>query len=369
MPLTILKEYSVSYLQILDDQGNADPKLDPGLKDDELLEIYRWMVLAREADQRQLKLQRQGRMGTFPLCTGQEAAACGTTFALSDKDWFVGSYRELGGRLMRGMPLKEYYQFWNGFEEGNTTPEKGRTLPIQAVVGAQVLHAVGVAYATKLRKEHGAVITFFGDGASSEGDVHEAMNFASVWQAPVVFICLNNQWAISLPRDTQTHSETIAQKAIGYGFEGIQVDGNDVLAVYRATNAALERARDGGGPTLIEAVTYRLMMHTTADDPKRYRNDDEVNSWWKKDPIPRFRLYLEKKGIWDTKLQKELEVSAKQQVDDVVKTFGDIEVKPDAPFDHVWGTKHTEIEEQREQFLADLARENRQETTKGLGAA
>lgn len=358
MPLKEVATFSVSYLQILDEQGKVDAKLDPKLPPERLLELYRWMSLAREADQRMLKLQRQGRMGTFPLCTGQEAAACGAAFAMGEKDWFAGSYRELGGRLIRGESLLSYYRYWNGYEEGNSLPEKGRMLPIAAIIASQILHAVGIAYACKLRQEDAAVVTFFGDGATSEGDFHEAMNFAGVWNAPVVFVCLNNHWAISLPREGQTRAETIAQKAIAYGFEGIQVDGNDALAVYKATEAALERARKGGGPTLIEAQTYRLMMHTTADDPRRYRAEDSVEDWWAKDPLPRFRRYLERRELWDDGKQAALEAELKKVVEDSVRAFeANTELKPDSCFDHVYGITHPEIEAQRAQFLAELARE------------
>jgi len=210
----------------------------------------------------------------------------------------------------------------------------------------------------KCRGEKAAAVTFFGDGATSEGDLHEALNFASVWQAPVVFICQNNQWAISVARDKQTRSRSIAQKAIAYGMPGIQVDGNDALATYVATKQALERARAGEGPTLIEAVTYRLMMHTTADDPKKYRSEEEVESWWKKEPLLRFRKYLEEKGYWNEGKQRALDEEVKEEIDEAVRDFESRkDFKPDAPFDHVYGTEHEEIEEQRKQFLTDLERE------------
>ncbi|MCC6746346.1 MAG: pyruvate dehydrogenase (acetyl-transferring) E1 component subunit alpha [Deltaproteobacteria bacterium] len=357
MPLKDAARFAVSHLQVLDEQGRVDEKLDPKLPDADLVKLYEAMTLAREADQRMLKLQRQGRMGTFPLSTGQEAAVCGVAFAMREQDWFVPSYRELGAMLMRGYPLLQYMRYWNGYEEGNTLPEKGRNLPIAAIVGSQALHAVGVAYATRLRREPAAVVTYFGDGASSEGDVLEAMNFAGVWQAPVVFVCMNNQWAISLPREAQTRAETIAQKAIAFGFEGIQVDGNDVLAVYKATNAALERARAGGGPTLIEAITYRLMMHTTADDPKRYRPEDEVAEEWKKDPLARLKTLLERRGIWNDDLQGGLEAKARRAVEEAVAALEEpYPIKPDAAFDHVFAQPTDDLEAQRAEFLAEVHR-------------
>lgn len=362
MALKQVARFSVSYLQILDEQGEVDEKLEkelPPLEPKEWVKLYEWMSLAREADQRLLKLQRQGRMGTFPLCTGQEAAICGMTFATTEKDWFVGSYRELGGRLMRGEPLITYCRYWAGYEEGNTLPRSHRTLPVAVIIGSQFPHAVGIAHAMQYQGEKdSAVIAFIGDGGTSEGEFHEALNFAAVWKSPVVFVCMNNQWAISHPVKEQTSSETIAQKAIAYGMEGIQVDGNDPLACYLAARKALEKARSGEGPTFIEAITYRLMMHTTADDPKRYRSDDEVQSWWKKDPLPRFRNYLSKKGIWNDDLQGGLDAKLKRQIDDAISELEkDYAFKMDAPFDHIWGTSYPEIERQRAEFLHNLSRE------------
>ncbi len=359
MPLKPVARFSVSYLQVLDEKGKLDEKLEPQLSADDLKYLYRAMCLAREADQRLLKMQRQGRMGTFPLCTGQEATVCGATFALTEKDWYVGAYRDLGGRLMRGEPLSRYCLYWNGYEEGNVLPALGRTLPASVIVGAQTLHAVGIAYAMKYRSEtDAAVLTFCGEGATSEGDFHEALNFASVWQAPVVFLCQNNQWAISVPREKQTHSRTIAQKAIAYDLPGLQVDGNDVLAVYKATKEALDRAKAGEGPSFIEAITYRLLMHTTSDDPAKYRTKQEEEDWWKRDPIPRFRRYLENKGLWNDASQAGLETEIRETVNQAVQELEATDrFKPDAPFDHVFGTPHPRTEQQRAEFLENLRRE------------
>jgi pyruvate dehydrogenase E1 component alpha subunit len=234
-------------------------------------------------------------------------------------------------------------------------------LPIQAVIGAHPLHAVGIGYAMKYRGEDAAVVTFFGDGATSQGEVHEALNFAGVWKAPVVFFCINNQWAISLSREQQTASQTIAQKALAYGFDGIQVDGNDVLAVFKATRAALQRARSGGGPTMIEALSYRLMMHTTADDPRRYRENAEVDKWWRRDPIPRTRKYMEQRGMWNEDLEGGLQAKVKREIDEVVRQMEATEIKPDAPFDHLFGEPHYTIERQREALVARIARQAEQQ--------
>ena len=360
MPLKQIAKFSVSYLQILDEKGNVDEKLAPDLSPDEIVDLYRWMFLAREADQRMLKLQRQGRVGTFGPCTGHEAVSVGAAMAMNEKDWFVGAFRELGGRLVRGEPLTNTYIFHNGYEEGNLLPEGHirRLMPFNIIVGSQCPQAAGIGYALKYRQEKAAAVVFLGDGATSEGDFHEGMNFAAVWQAPVVFISQNNQWAISRPRDKQTRSQTLAQKGIAYGIPSLQVDGNDALAVYKAVQDALARAYADEGPSFIEAVTYRLMMHTTADDPTKYRPDEEAQQWWPKEPLLRYRKYMVKKGIWDDARQEELEREIKVQVDAAVKDFESRSgQKPDAPFDHVFGTKHEVIEEQRREFLANLQEE------------
>lgn len=353
------RTFSISHLQILNEAGVLINEREPDLDSEQLTRLYRAMVLAREVDDRLLKLQRQGRIGTFPPATGQEATACGPALAMTDQDWFVGAFRELGARLMRGEPIENTFLYYNGFEEGTTFPGGERMLPISIIIAAQMLHAVGIAYAMRLRGEtDSAVVCFFGDGATSEGDFHEALNFAAVWQVPVVFICSNNQWAISVPRSKQTRSATLAQKAIAYDIPGIQVDGNDALAMYQATKDALDRAKAGQGPTLIEAVTYRLRMHTTADDPTKYQAGDELDVWAKRDPLPRFRTYLETKGLWNDQQQTALEAEVKKQVEDAVKAFEAMkDFQPDAPFDHVYGTEHPRIAEQRAEFLDNLKRE------------
>ncbi len=354
------RTFKISHLQILDEQCNLDAEREPDLSTEDLIRLYRSMVLARAVDDRMLKLQRQGRIGTFPLCTGQEAASCGPALAMTPKDWFVGSFRELAGRLLRGEPIENGFLLFNGYEEGNVFQGGERTLPVSIIIAAQALHAVGIAYAMKIRGEtDSAVVCFLGDGATSQGDFHEAMNFASVWQVPVVFVCANNHWAISLPREKQTHSQTLAQKAIAYDMPGIQVDGNDALATYQATKDALDRARAGGGPTFIEAVTYRLMMHTTSDDPSRYQLPEQLQAWQARDPLIRFKGYLEAKGIWNDEQEAGLEAEVRQQIDDAVKAFeARNDFKPDAPFDHVFGTKVPRIEEQRTEFLDHLREES-----------
>ncbi|MBD3166104.1 pyruvate dehydrogenase (acetyl-transferring) E1 component subunit alpha [bacterium] len=359
MPRTKLGPYEVEYLQVLDEAGKLDKDLEPKLSKTDLLKLYRYMKLSRRADERMLKLQRQGRLGTLPVCVGQEASFCGSVLAIRDTDWFVGAYRELGGRLMRGEPIVNTLLYYNGYEEGSYNPNNDRTLPIQVVLGSQTLHAVGLAYASRLRGEKDTVaLTILGDGASSEGDFHEAMNFAAVWNTPTVFLVQNNHWAISTPRDIQTKSETFAQKAIAYGVPGIQVDGNDALAVYAATAEAVERARKGGGPTLVEAVTYRMLMHTTADDPSKYRSKEAVEEWQVRDPLARMFNYLKKKKLWTDKQEDQLEAEIKAEIDEAVKAYENFtEGKPDAPFDYVYGEPHYYLEEQREELLEKIRKD------------
>ncbi len=358
MPQKKIASFSVSSLQILDDKGTVDSKLEPSLSDEQLLRAYRAMKLGRESDQRMLKLQRQGRLGTFGPGTGQEAAVCGPALAMGEKDWMVGAFREPTARLMRGESVIQSLQYWNGFEEGNSLDPATRTTPIAVIVASQAPHAVGLAYAMQYRGEKdSAVVCFVGDGGTSEGDFHEALNFASVWRSPVVFVIQNNLWAISTPTKKQAYSKTLAQRAIAYDMPGIQVDGNDVLAMYQASKDALDRAHAGEGPTLIEAMTYRLMMHTTADDPKKYRTEEEEQEWWKKDPLIRFRSYLTEKGILDEEKENAFEVEIREHIDEQVKAFEEIDdYKPDAPFDHIFGTEHSYIERQRDEFLANLKR-------------
>lgn len=307
-----------SMLSILNADGKVNKDLEPKIEDDELLNIYRNMVLTRVADDKAVKLQRQGRLGAYPPSKGQEASQIGPAAAMEKGDWTVWAFRELGNLIYRGIPLWRLYLYWMGNEEGSVYPDDVRATPSAVPVASQIPHAVGIAYAARMRKERSAVICFFGDGASSEGDFHEGLNFAGVMRTPNVFICQNNQWAISIPRERQTAAKTIAQKAVAYGFPGILVDGNDALAMYAATKEALARAREGKGPTLIESYTYRMGDHTTSDDATRYRMEKELAEWKEKDPIKRFKIYLEGKGIWnedkESKLQEEISALVESEV-------------------------------------------------------
>jgi pyruvate dehydrogenase E1 component subunit alpha len=298
MPRTIVEPRSqVEHLSILDADGNLDVALEPALTSEELRGLHRAMVLGRRLDERMVRLQRQGRIGTFAPIKGQEAAQIGSVFALRPTDWMVPSFRETAAMIWRGWSIEKMLLLFSGHLEGGRPEPDQHDLPVCIPVATQMPHAVGLAYAVQYRGDDAVVMAYCGDGATSEGDFHEALNFAGVWHVPAVFVVQNNQWAISVPLKKQTNSATIAQKALAYGLPGIQVDGNDVLAMYAASREAVERARAGDGPTLIEAVTYRLGVHTTADDPTKYRSEEEVKAWERKDPLTRFTAYLEKRNV------------------------------------------------------------------------
>jgi len=315
----IIESFSVKRIEILNEKGDVDESLIPSLSDSDTRRLYELLLLSRTFDQHALKLQREGRLGTYVPILGQEASQVGSAFALEKSEWIFPSYRESGVYITIGYPLHMLFQYWAGDERGLKTPDTLNIFPISIPVGTQLPHAVGAAMAARYRKDKTAAITYFGDGGTSKGDFHESLNIAGVFKLPVIFICQNNQWAISMPREKQSASKTLAQKAYSYGLEGLQVDGNDVFAVYKATEYALKKARQGEGPTLIECVTYRIADHTTADDATRYRLKEEVEIWKAKDPIQRLRLFMEKKGLWTTEYQKEVEEKAKSMIDEAVR--------------------------------------------------
>jgi pyruvate dehydrogenase E1 component alpha subunit len=355
--------YHINFLSVLDAEGNLDEALEPDIPEEISLRIHATMLLGRRFDERLLNLQRQGRIGTFPPITGQEASQVGAVAVLRDSDWMVPSFRETAAEIWRGRTLESVIIANNGFNEGAQIPEDSHNLPVSIPVGSQMLHAVGIGFGIRYRKKDDVVMTFFGDGATSEGDFHEALNFAGVFQTPVIFVCQNNQWAISLPRKKQTRSQTLAQKALAYGLPGIQVDGNDVLAVYAAAAEAVERARKGEGATLIECVTYRMSVHTTADDPKRYRTEDEVEDWRKRDPLTRLQKYLTRKNyLSDEKIAaaetdiKEKIQAAVDRAEQQMKEFG----APSDMFNHTYAEMPPFLKEQKEFLERELA-ENREE--------
>lgn len=346
MPSKTVFSGSVNFVQVLDKDGKFDKKLLPLLSSEQMKQLYYWMVFARAADEKLLKMQRSGKIGTFAQVKGQEAQV-GVALALKEGDWMIPSFRE--NALMWAMSAKfeEILQVFGGDERGNRLSELNM-LPISIPVGTHPLHATGIAWGFKLKKEKKVAVTFFGDGATSEGDFHEALNFASVFQVPCVFICQDNQYAISVPRKRQSHSETLAQKALAYGIEGIQVDGNDVLAVYRIVKYAIEKARLQGGPTLVEMVTYRLADHTTADDATKYRSKEEVEYWEKRDPIERMKKFLHAKKLWNEKWEHKIGLEIQAKIEKSIQAFEALQPqKTEAMFDFLFAAPTAEMQKQK----------------------
>ena len=302
-----------------------------------LLALYRGMVLTRAFDLKAVSLQRTGRLGTYAVSLGQEAVSVGIASAMRAEDVVLPSYRDNGTLLWRGTKMEEILLFWGGDERGNLSSGPAHDFPYCIPVGSQAPHAAGVAYAFKLRKEPRVAVCLFGDGATSKGDVWEAMNFAGVHKLPVVFVANNNQWAISVPLKLQTASETLAQKAIAAGFAGEQVDGNDVIAVRAAAEDGIAQARAGAGPRLIEALTYRLSDHTTADDAARYRPPEEVQARWKEEPIARLRAYLVGQNAWGKAQEEELAAECQKQIEAAIERYlASAPRAPETMFDHLY---------------------------------
>ena len=320
--------------------------------------LYRAMVAVRLFDQKSVALQKQGRLATYAPYEGQEAAQVGSAAAMRPDDWMVATYRDAAAMWMQGYPWASLILWRSGDERGGSPPADVPVLPASITVGAHMLHAVGLAWAAKLQGRDTVAVTYFGDGATSEGDFHEAMNFASVYDIGTVFLCQNNGYAISMPRSRQTGSQTIAQKADAYGMPGILVDGNDLLAMYEVTSTALARARTGEGPTLIEALTYRIGPHTTNDDPGRYRSRTEEDEWRRKDPIERVRRHLETEGAWDQQWQSDIEKVESEAIEAAVEEAEAVGAQDlDAMFDGMFETPTRTLIHQRELMRPHLERE------------
>jgi len=338
--------------RVLDEDGRPVGDV-PDLADETLLGMYRDMVTSRRLDERAVSLQRQGRMGTYAPLAGQEGSQVGSTYALADDDWILYQYREHGSVVVRGLSW-QYLAYWRGHEIGNEWLAEENVFPLNITIADHIPHAVGMSWASKLKGEETAFLCHFGDGATSEGDFHEGMNFAGVFDTPTIFFCNNNQWAISVPQERQTASETFAQKAEAYGFEGVRVDGMDPLAVYQVTREAVEKARDPDEgeprPTLIEAVQYRFGAHTTADDPTAYRDEAEVERWREKDPISRLEQFLRDTGRLDDEREAAIREAADDEVAAVVDEAESYEADPDGMFAHAYETLPAALQEQREAF-------------------
>ena len=348
MPREAIKlAQKVESLRILGPDGSVDKALEPKISDDDLLKLYKTCLNSRLFDERCFMMQRQGRIGTYGPTKGQEVASLAFAYAIGRDDWLVPAFRETAAMLWRGWPMDKIILWWAGNEIGSAVPEGVNDLPICVPVASQCQYAMGIAWALKLKKTKNVCVAFIGDGGTSEGDFHEAMNFAGVYKLPLIQVVQNNQWAISIPRSAQTASATIAQKAVAYGFDAIQVDGNDILATVTVAREAVDKARKGGGPTLIEAVTYRLGVHTTADDPKKYRSDDEVKEWEKKDPLIRFKAYLEKKKILNDKIEQKLRDEIKAALDAAVTRFEAYKFDKTEFFEYVYAEMPPELKKQQ----------------------
>jgi pyruvate dehydrogenase E1 component alpha subunit len=347
-------------VQLLDHQGVLhdvdDYPLD--LKDEDFRNLYRFMVLARRVDKQAINLQRQGQLGVYASLLGQEAAQVGGAYALAEQDWVFPSYREMGAALVRGVDPGRILHLFRGTWLSDHDPHATHFGLLSIPIGTQALHAAGFAMGAKFDGKNLVVLSYFGDGATSEGDPHEAMNFAAVYDAPCVFFVQNNQYAISVPLSQQTRAPTIAHKAIGYGMPGYRCDGNDVLATYAVAKHAIERARDGQGPSLIEAVTYRMEAHTTADDATRYRTAEELAEWNALDPIARLETFLTKEGLLDDDLHAQIDAEAKSYAarmreeiydaphGDPLELFEHVYVDPPASYDEQRALLRRELEAQ-----------------------
>lgn len=347
--MTVTARFAIDYTRLIDPNGKPVAEL-PAFASDRsrMLALYRWIVLTRTFDAKAVALQRTGRLGTYASSLGQEAVGVGVALAMNDSDVLLPSFREHGAQLVRGVSMKELLMYWGGDERGSDFAKPREDFPVSIPVGSHATHATGVALAFRLRGEDRAAVVALGDGATSKGDVYEAMNVAGAWNLPVVFLVINNQWAISVPRERQTAAETLAQKAVAAGFDGCQVDGNDAVAVHEVASQALARARQGGGAALIEAVTYRLGDHTTVDDASRYRDDAEVSRHWQEEPMARLRQFLAERHGWRKHDEEALLEECSREVE---RAATDYLAEPSAPatsiFDYLYADLPAALDPQR----------------------
>ncbi len=357
----ITASFDIRWTRYLDEAGRPVSALPPDAQDPAVLTaLYRALVRTRTFDAKAIALQRTGRLGTYASSLGQEAVSVGTASAMRADDVFVPSFREHGGQLWRGATPTELFQYWGGDERGNSFAKAPHDFPNCVPVGSHAPHAAGVALAIKLRKEPRAVVCVFGDGATSKGDVYEAMNLAGVWRLPVVFVISNNQWAVSVPRQRQSAAQTLAQKAIAAGLPGEQVDGNDAIAVRAVVGAALDRARKGEGPAVIEALTYRLCDHTTSDDASRYRNDAEVSPYWHQEPVRRLHQCLLDAGVWSKEQDDKLFAELGAEIDAAAEAYLAMPAPdPSIIFDYTYEKLPADLLLQKQAALQRLAAQAR----------
>lgn len=348
--MRVVAEFRIELLRYLDAQGQVLRELPPFAQDDnELLSMFAAMLRARTFDAKAINLQRTGKLGTYASCLGQEATHVGVGAALRPEDSVAIVYREIGTLFWRGVRMKDVLLYWGGDERGNDFAGPKHDFPWCVPIGTQTLHAAGAAMAFKIRKEPRCALTFIGDGGTSQGSFYEAMNLAGAKQLPIVFVIVNNKWAISVPVEEQTAAQTLAQKAIAAGIHGVQVDGNDVIAVRECVSRALAKARTGAGPTVIEALTYRLSDHTTADDASRYRTREEVAEAWKVEPLVRLRKLLTARGAFDEQREQAMKAECAREVEAAVQEYLNTPRQPtDAMFDYLFANPPRRLEEQKE---------------------
>jgi 2-oxoisovalerate dehydrogenase E1 component alpha subunit len=351
--LETIADFEIQYSQFLGPDGKPSADMPGFAKDpDVLIDLYRHMTETRVFDSKAINLQRTGKLGTYASCLGHEATHVGIAAAMREDDVLAPSYREYGAMLYRGVKMSEILLFWGGDERGNDFEGPRGDFPFCVPIATQCLHAAGAAMAFQLRGENRCAVSMNGDGGTSEGAFYEAMNIAGARKLPVVFMVVNNKWAISVPIELQTASKTLAQKSVAAGFPGIQVDGNDVIAVKHWVERALQRGRNGDGATLIEAVTYRLSDHTTADDASRYREKDEVETAWKTEPLLRIRQYLTDLGVWNDDKEQQLIDNAAEVVDAAVQEYLNTPKQPpEAMFDYMYDELPEFLQEQRQHAI------------------
>jgi pyruvate dehydrogenase E1 component alpha subunit len=354
----LIQEDTINEYQVMDKDGNLKRELPDEFDDNVLLSMLKKIIFYREFDKRAIKIQRRGKIGTYPPMRGQEGTQVGMSQSIKEQDWIVPTYREQILKMEKGVPPENIYLYWMGDERGHKKYKDNKVLPISVPIGSHIPHGAGLGMGIDKKDDKEVAWCVFGDGATSEGDFHEGMNFAGTYNIPTIFVCQNNQWAISVDREKQTASNSISSKATAYGFEGIQVDGMDTIASYEVAKYLRKKARGKTNhdmrPTLVEMINYRYGPHTTADDPKKYRDDEEIEEWKEKDPLRRLRIYLEERGILSEGDISKFETEASERVDEIVEKTNELE-KPDPQdmVEHCYNTPPRHLKEQLREIRGD----------------